>query len=82
MSNASVHNLAQDGKISEILAHLTENPSDLNLKDAVSYFSISIFKLKHSSTIFIVVTCDYTTLFSILILFLMGEEKSIHYILL
>jgi hypothetical protein len=38
MSNASVHNLAQEGKISEILAHLTENPSDINLKDAVSYF--------------------------------------------
>jgi hypothetical protein len=38
MSNNSVHNLAQEGKIYELLAHLTKNPYDLNMKDAVSYF--------------------------------------------
>jgi hypothetical protein len=42
MAIASVHILAQEGKISEILAHLTENPSELNIPDEVSYFSISI----------------------------------------
>ena len=47
MSNASVHNLAQEGKIDEILVHLKEKPSDLNLKNQVSRFSFSICKLTH-----------------------------------
>jgi hypothetical protein len=43
MSNSRVHNLAQEGMIYEILAHLTGNLSDLNIKNAVSYF---YFKLQ------------------------------------
>ena len=38
MRNVIVHNLAQEGKIHELLAYLTKNPSDVNIKDYVSNF--------------------------------------------
>ena len=38
MNNASVHYLAQKGKVDVILTHLKKNPLDIDKKDEVSYF--------------------------------------------